>query len=86
MWSRIDYFSGFFGFFVPCAEEGEDLDLFYKQTIEVIESQIWLICMTVQGWSYNDVLNMSEDERVRWVERCEAHQEKLQEQMESSHR
>lgn len=52
----------------------------------MIDSHIWLICMTLQGWSYTEVLNMPEPERVAWAERCEEYHEREAEKIREMER
>ena len=79
-----DPVDGVLGFFVPSPQEGEDLDTFEKNVNEEIDSQIWLICMTLQGFNYEEVMRMPEKDRVRWAERCEEYQDKMQEEINSA--
>ena len=82
MQSRNDVITGFLGFFVPASEDGEDLNKFYELTCEEIDSQIWLICMTLTGWSYSDVVDLSEAERLAWAKKCEEYQDKVKDDID----
>jgi hypothetical protein len=82
VWQLDDNETRFLGFFVPPPEDGEDLEKFYKAVTEEINSQIWLICMTLQGWSHSEVMLMSEQDRLYWVKTCEEYQEKLKEDLD----
>ena len=84
MFSGDCSFHGVLGFFVPHPQDGEDVDRFYSDTCAEIDSQIWLICMTIQGWGYWDVMKMPEMDRKSWAERCEEHQDKIQEEVNAA--
>ena len=38
--------------------------------------------MTIQGWDYSEVMALPEDVRIRFVEKCEEHQEKMEEELD----
>ena len=38
--------------------------------------------MTLTGWNYADIIDMPDDERLRWAKRCEEYQEKIQEEID----
>jgi len=80
--SRDDDVYGIVGFFVPPPEDGEDLSQFYEQVCEEIDSHIWLICMTLTGWTHSDVIDMPDGERKKWAERCEEYQDKVREEID----
>ena len=82
MQSRDDDVAGVLGFFVPSPEDGEDLNEFYEQVCEEIDSQIWLICMTLTGWSHSEVTDMPDNDRIRWAQRCEEYQDKIREEID----
>ena len=54
----------------------------YQDIVESLNNQIWLICMTLQGWNGADVLTLSEQEREWWCTKCEDYQEEIRESME----
>jgi hypothetical protein len=49
---------------------------------EEIDSHVFLICMTLTGWSYGDVVDMPEGDRIRWVQRCEEYQDKIRDEID----
>ena len=63
-----------------------ELDYFYDQTLKQLESEVFLIAMTIQGWSYSEIMAMPEDVRARYVQRCEEHQERIQDDIEAAKR
>jgi hypothetical protein len=50
--------------------------------MDEVDSDIFLICKTLEGWSYTEVVNMPEYERKRWVRHCETYNEKMREDYE----
>lgn len=43
---------------------------------EVLLNDAWLICTTVPGFGFDTVLNMTDEDREWWAERCEEYRQK----------
>ena len=42
--------------------------------------------MTLKGWSYTEIMNMPESERVKWALKCNEHHERMEEEAENAKR
>jgi late competence protein required for DNA uptake (superfamily II DNA/RNA helicase) len=83
VWWRFAVVPCIIGFFVPPSGVTEEqLDIFTHNVEETIHTHVWVISAVRTGWTYTEIMNMPEGERIYWFEKCEEELQQLRQQEE----